>query len=918
MLSFSRPSRLLLLALFAGSGCAALIYEIVWFQLLELVIGSTAVSLGVLLGTYMGGMCLGSLVLPRLLGARRRPLFVYVLLELGIGVSGLLVLLVIPWAGRFYVEYVGYGFAGILLRGTMCMVCLLPPTLLMGATLPVVARWLDTSPQGVSWMGGLYAGNIAGAVAGCLLAGFYLLRVHDLATATYVAVAINGVVALIGWVLARGAQPLPAAVPVAPVRLAPRTGVGAVYSTIALSGLCALGAEVVWTRLMALMLGGSVYTFSVILAVFLTGLGLGSGAGAALARGKLAPRAGLGWCQMLLAAAIAWGAFAIAKWLPFWPIDPALAQEPWIGMRIDLVRCLLAILPATILWGASFPLALAAGAAASPGGQDPARLVGRVYSANTLGAIIGALGFSLWVIPATGTRGAQQLLIGLTVGAALIMLVPPLWARRGDDATRGGWSRLARRRIGAGAVLIATALAIGLGLGVPDLPQALFAVGRFTWKNQDLKTIYLGEGMNASVAVTERTDGSRAFHVSGKVEASTVKVDMQLQRMLGHISLLLSTRPRSVLVVGFGAGITVGSIATYPEVERIVICEIEPLIPRVVSKYFEEANGNVMQDKRVEVVYDDGRHFIQSTDERFDVITSDPIHPWVKGSATLYTREYFEAAKRHLKPGGVVSQWVPLYETAPDVVKCEIATFLEVFPNATIWSTGLQGLGFDLVIVGRAEPAGPIEVDRLQERLKLPGNAGVVRSLREVGFDTVIDLLAHYAGRGADLRPWLKDAEINRDVNLRLQYLAGLAMNERQGTLIHDQILAYRKFPEDLFAGSEAVKENLKETMLRPMAAANPDSGNGALLSYRAQESTASNNRGYAQAKAGQWQEALASFKEALRLDPDNADAHANLGNVLLMQGQIKEAIAQYEEALRIRPNDAKLRESLDIARQAR
>jgi spermidine synthase len=406
--------------------------------------------------------------------------------------------------------------------------------------------------------------------------------------------------------------------------------------------------------------------------------------------------------------------------------------------------------------------------------------------------------------------------------------------------------------------------------------------------------------------------------VNGRPEASTVKVDMQLQRMLGHISLLLSTRPRSVLVVGFGAGITAGSIATYPEVERIVICEIEPLIPRVVSKYFEEANGNVMHDKRVEVVYDDGRHFIQTTDERFDVITSDPIHPWVKGSATLYTKEYFEAAKRHLKPGGVVSQWVPLYETAPDVVKCEIATFLEVFPNATIWSTGLQGVGFDLAIVGQAEPAGPIEVDRLQERLKLPGNAGMVRSLREVGFDTVIDLLAHYAGRGADLRPWLKGAEINRDVNLRLQYLAGLAMNEQQGTLIHDKILAYRKFPENLFAGSEAVKGNLKETMLRPMAAASPDSGNWAMLSYRAQESVASNNRGYAQARAGQWQEALASFKEALRLDPDNADAHANLGNVFLMQGQIKEAIAQYEEALRIRPDDAKLRANLDIARQAR
>jgi spermidine synthase len=918
MLSTSRLSRLLLLALFAGSGCAALIYEIVWFQLLELVIGSTAVSLGVLLGTYMGGMCIGSLILPRLVGVRRRPLSVYVLLELGIGLTGLLVLFMVPWAGRLYMEFVGYGFAGILLRGTMCMVCLLPPTMLMGATLPVVARWLDTSPQGVSWIGGLYAGNIAGAVGGCLLAGFYLLRFHDLATATYVAMAVNGVVALIGWVLARGTQPMAAPVPAAPVRLGHGTGVWAVHSSIALSGLCALGAEVVWTRVMALMLGGSVYTFSVILAAFLTGLGLGSAAGAVLARVKTEARARFGWCQMLLAVAIAWGAFAMARWLPYWPIDPALAQTPWISMRIDLGRCLLAILPATILWGASFPLALSAGAAAYPGGQDPARLVGRIYSANTLGAILGALGFSLLIIPAAGTRGAQQLLIGLSIAAALILLVPPLWSRSGATAIRTGAARTGWPPAGATAVLIATVLTIGLGVGVPTLPQALFAVGRFTWKNRDLKTIYLGEGMNASVAVTERIDGSRAFHVSGKVEASTVKVDMQLQRMLGHISMLISPRPRSILVVGFGAGITAGSVATYPEAERIVICEIEPLIPRVVSKYFAEANGDVMNDKRVEIVYDDGRHFIQTTDEKFDVITSDPIHPWVKGSATLYTKEYFETAKRHLKPGGVVSQWVPLYETAPDVVKSEIATFLEVFPNATIWSTGLQGLGFDLAIVGQADPAGPIEVHRLQERLRLPGNAGVVRSLSEVGFDSGIDLLAHYFGRGASLRPWLKGAEINRDANLRLQYLAGLAMNERQSTLIHEQILAYREFPDDLFVGEAKAIKALRDNMLLAPSVAGPGSGSGALLSYRARESAAANNRGYAHAKAGELQEALASFQEALRLDPANTDAHANLGNVFLAQGKIGEAIAQYEEALRIRPDDAKLRENLDIARQAR
>lgn len=897
MVSLSRTSRALLLVLFVGSGCAALIYEIIWFQLLELIIGSTAVSMGVLLGTYMGGMCLGSLLLPRFLSARRHPLFIYAVLELGIGLSGLLVLWAIPAVGRFYLENVGPGFAGILLRGTICGVCLLPPTLMMGATLPVVARWLDTTPQSVSWMGFFYAGNIAGAVAGCLLAGFYLLRVHDMPTATYVAVAINGAVALLGWVMVRRAPPMPAVFPRVLMGAVPETGPGRmVYVAIALSGLCALGAEVIWTRLMSMMFGGSVYTFSLILAVFLSGLGIGGTAGSALARGKTNPRAALGWCQLLLAAAIAWGAFAIAGWLPFWAFDPAQSGGPWRVMGTDLVRCALAILPAAFLWGASFPLALAA-ASATRDRQDPARLVGNVYAANTLGAIIGALAFSMLVIPRIGTWHAQQLLIALTIVSALLALAPAL----------ASWRSRA-------AVLIVTTLVIALGLSLPPIPQALFTAGRFATKSGPLKALYLGEGMNSSVAVTEKPDGSRLFHVGGKIEASTSKLDMRLQRMLGHLSALLPVRPRSVLVVGFGAGITAGTFATYPDVERIVICEIEPLIPRVVSTFFKEANHDIMHDPRVQVVYDDARHFILTTREKFDVITSDPIHPWVKGAATLYTQEYFEMVKRHLHPGGVVSQWVPLYETSSGAVKSEIATFVEIFPDATLWSTSARGFGYDLVMVGQAGPAGPIDADQLAARLQQPDHAQAVQSLREGGFNTVFDLFATYAGRGPDLRPWLMDAEINHDMNLRLQYLAGLSLNQFESTRIQDQILAYRKFPEDLFSRADAVRIKLRESLGR--SGAETSWVDAALRSDQAPEAVV--RRGIALATARQWPEAIASFQEALRLDPNNAEAHAGLGNVFLTQGQFPQAIARYQEALRLKPDDDTLRARLELAEQMR
>ncbi|HEY6381004.1 MAG TPA: hypothetical protein VIY07_04280, partial [Pseudolabrys sp.] len=307
-----------LLLLFVGSGCAALIYEIVWFQLLQLVIGSSAVSLGVLLGTFMGGMCLGSFLLPRFINPGQHPLRVYAFIEIGIGAIGILVLFIVPLVGGLYAAHVLDGFAGILFRAAICAVCLLPPTLLMGATLPAIARWVEPSRQGISWLGFFYGGNIAGAVFGCLLAGFYLLRVYDMATATYVAAAINLAVALIGLLIAARTPHRIAVDSRAEAPVERETSVRTVYAAIALSGLCALGAEVVWTRILSLLLGASVYTFSIILAVFLIGLGIGSSAGSFISR-TVNPRAALGYCQLLLMFGITWTAFMASRALPYWP-----------------------------------------------------------------------------------------------------------------------------------------------------------------------------------------------------------------------------------------------------------------------------------------------------------------------------------------------------------------------------------------------------------------------------------------------------------------------------------------------------------------------------------------------------------------------------------------------------------------------
>ncbi len=795
------------IVLFAGSGFSALVYEIVWFELLELVVGSSAISLGILLGTFMGGLCLGSLLLPRLVPRGSHPFRVYALLELGIAALGVLVFFAVPLIGGLYTGSDAHGLWGVFLRAAFAAVCLLPPTLLMGATLPAIARWVEATPRGVGWLGVFYGSNIAGGILGCLLAGFYLLRVHDAAVATTVAAITNVVVSAIAWTLARRstahAPPPEMAATAAP---AP-SGNAAIYVAIALSGLCALGGEVVWTRLLSLLLGATVYTFSIILAVYLMGLGIGSSLGAAIARSSPHPRRALGVCQALLALAIAWSAYMLSRSLPYWPVAPSLTRDPWIGFQLDIVRCLWTLLPATVLWGASFPLALAAAAR----GQDPGRLVAGVYAANTVGAIAGALGFSFFVIPSFGTQVAQQALVALSAVVGLALLAPGAWPP---------WMSMARGLRAAGLVAAAL-LAAWLVARVPAIPEALIALGRYVAfrhapgnppanGGHDPNVLYVGEGLTQSVVVSSN-GRVRIFHVSGKIEASTTPKDMRLQRMLGHIPALVHPEPRSVLIVGCGAGITAGTFALYPSISRIVICEIEPLVPKKVAPFFAAENYDIVSDPRVEIVYDDARHYILTTREKFDVITSDPIHPWVKGSAALYSQDYFALVKRHLNSGGVVTQWVPLYQASEPTVKGEIATFFESFPNGSLWANNdrSQGNDHDLVLLGTDGPTR-IDLDDISARLDRPDHQSVKRSLEEVGFSTAIELLATYAGRKADLAPWLADAQINRDRRPWLQYQAGWESYTPQTDDVSGALAAYRRFPEDLFVGSERLKQALK------------------------------------------------------------------------------------------------------------
>ena len=768
-----------------GSGVAALIYEVVWFQLLELAIGASTVSVAVILATFMGGTCLGSLIFPCFVSSRWNPLRAYAAIELGIGVFGLLVLLLMPVLSGIYSSWAGDGVRGFLLRGIVSAICLLPPTLLMGATLPALSRCVDRSSLGY-----LYSGNIVGAVFGCLISGFYLLRQYDVTTATHVAAAVSLGVAGIAFVLAprisdarRGTSGV-----LSDAAPAEADAYVVIYVAIAMSGLCAMAAETVWTRILGLLLGGSVYTFSIILAVFLLGLGLGSGIGSLLSRNVLRPMFALGCCQLLTAGAIAWTASSLTASLP--SINPEMSPSIWFTFQIDFDRALWALLPPTLLWGASFPLALAAAANSK---EDSGTVMGRVYGANTLGAIAGALGASLLLISRVGSQRIEQLLIALAAAAGLFLLL-----------------RVTRAWVIAGAVVAVSAAALLINT-VPPIGKVLIAHGRYasSWVGKS-DIVYAEEGMAAAVAVSKFPNGAMTFHVAGKIQASSVARDMRLQRMLGHLTSLVPAKPRSVLVIGCGAGITAGAVSIDPEVEHVNIVEIEPLVPEVAGKYFSEYNFDVVRSPKVRMHFDDGRHFVLTTKERLDAITLDPLDPWVKDAATLYTNEFFEAARSRLNHGGAITVYVQLFETSLEAVKSTVATFFEVFPNGTIWGNTYQGKGHDMILLGQVEPV-KIDLNEIGQRAS---SFKIAQSLSDVGMSSPLDLFATYAGRRPDLTKWLAGAVINLDRNLRMQYLAGLGLDLDNSAAIYADMLTHRSFPEDLFTGTQAQLDSLR-TMIQ-------------------------------------------------------------------------------------------------------
>ncbi len=732
--------------IFVVSGAAGLVYELVWVRQLYEFFGSTIHSVTTVVAAYMGGLGLGAYVLGRRADRHANPAALYGVLELSIGVFGLLS----PWVMRG----IGAGYlvlarglapglwAGTAIKFVFAFVVLLVPTFLMGGTLPVLTRAFarDRSGELRRELALFYGLNTVGGVLGCLGAGYLLIEFWGLRTSLLATGAVNVALGVAALALSR----LPAPESGAPVAAAepvftPDPGAATRRLATWLIGITAFASllyEIAWTRTLILVVGSSTYAFTTILACFLLGIGLGSLI--AMGRGRTPG-------ELLVRAALIQGAIALlASFLfPFFRALPvyvvATLQVAFLSpvelMGLHALAVAVVVIPPAVGMGLSFPL-LAELASERTGATG--REVGRAYFANTLGSILGAAVTGFLLIHLIGSE--RTLVVGVVVNAlAAVALASWTVRERGENKAR------AAERIAVALALLALVVTVATpnwSSRLLDRGPAIY--GRTQMDVEDLdrylrgygsEQLYFKEGFNSAVSVWR--DGNQTWlKVNGKVDASSV-ADMDTQVMLGLLPALAQPQPRRVFVVGFGSGTTTRTLADVPGVSRIDVAEIERAVLRA-SRWFQDANRDVLDDPRVHVIEDDARSALMLARTPYDLIVSEPSNPWIAGVASLFTRDYYRVVARRLAAGGVFCQWLQMYRVTPGAAAVVVANVRAVFPHVEIWFSNASDL---MVLASNA----PIRWDRNRISILLvPGTRTGEAARSWLGLATPDDLLGHY------------------------------------------------------------------------------------------------------------------------------------------------------------------------------
>jgi spermidine synthase len=720
----------LLFLLFFASGACGLIYQVLWLRQLSLVFGVTVYAASTVLAAFMTGLAVGSLAAPRVLQQFKRPLLTFGIAEILIGCSALATPYVLDAATAVYgVTSRAYPDSLALLttaRLFCSFVVLLVPTVLMGLTLPLLSASPMVHGSGAR-ISALYAMNTSGAVTGAMLAGYYLIGGYGMARTFIAAAAINVSIGLLAIALdpgvSSGASDTVGSRPAEEAPGDPRLR-RVVLGVIALSGFASLALEIVWFRILLQFLTATTYAFTTMLATVLGGIATGG----FIATRILATRRDV---ARIFATVLAWNGFAVVASLIFlsWSFNEGWRTSGMIQASAA------AILPSAVLMGVGFPLGLRlASAGWEPGAPaNIARDVGRVYAANVAGAILGALAGGFVVLPRLGSRNALVALASLFVVAAVAVAA----------------ARTRPRRVTIG---LAAGLAL-FGVAATRVPDPyVTAIARR--HGPEYREIWREEGAQTAVSVHVRGTGYVLF-LDGLHQANDTADMVRLHRSIGHLPMVLHRDPKHALVIGLGGGATAGAVSQYPAA-RVDVVELSDSVIHG-ARFFKHVNYSVLERPNVSLRRDDGRNFLMFTTRRFDVITADIIQPDHAGAGNLYSREYFQLVRRALAEDGLVLQWIGHRRVAH--YKLIMRTFLDVFPNATLWNGGS-------LLVGSVRPFH-LDLSTIDRRRENPVTRTALDEIDLTSHDT---LRSWYTGGPAEMRRFLGPGPVLTDDRPLLEY----------------------------------------------------------------------------------------------------------------------------------------------------
>jgi spermidine synthase len=769
---------LLMGVVFFFSGFSSLIYEVVWMRRLSLFFGSDVYSAALTLSAFMGGLTLGSLAAAKYSDHLKKPLVWYGLLEISIGIYALLFPTFLnAFSGEYRHIYQTFFATAPWLynsfRILVASITLIIPTTMMGSTLPLVVKRFAQQRGIGKYSGFFYSINTFGALAGVLGVGFVLLPNIGINTTTLVACCINVLIGslAIGFGLFTNDQTTGSETPTGTTagRESNEPGydsnlVKAGLLGIGLSGLAALALEVVWMRILTQSFSGAVYSFSIMLSCFLFGIYFGSKKVADIIDRRSDPMRLFAVIELSIGVTV-----ALLGVLTYF-VPRFFSNLLWLLTAISkghfgfactaaefVVSGFLIAIP-TILMGATFPVAVKI---CTPKIDSIGRGTARVYAANTAGAIVGALLGGLVLLPVFGNR------ISLLVIAAIFTATGVYLFARADNR---GLATLKDPQVvifvgGFAVFTIITLL----------LPQQI--VTNFYYAgNENAKVIYHGEGIAHTIDII-RDKGTTIMQVNGTLEADTTYSQRRHFILKAHLPLLLHPHPREVAVVGLGLGITLSATNRHPGLDRIQLIELSPEMVKAQS-HLEDVSGGVLHSPKIHLRIDDGRNFMAMSNQQFDMITADPIHPRVSGVGYLYTREYYEALKDRLRPDGVVCQWMPMYRISKKSFDVAFRTFVTVFPNASFWYVRGHGL-----FVATKDDF-TIDYQDLAKRVQDP----VIKAdLASINIDGAAQFMSYMLMGPDQIQAYLaatSDKTINTDDNAYLEYHTPFEFLESTKTIV--------------------------------------------------------------------------------------------------------------------------------------